>query len=169
MVIEILFSEITDKAKLYNEDPLEIHSQFTEKIETVPCYHYIGKMYCTERIESVKSKIPSINKCEYKGSLERIANEVFEDAKDETILVQGIIDVFGIDENGEIIVNIDLPAGNNILTIFFADNCTSISFRGVPTSFGNKTRLVITPCLVIAESSAPYIIINLASSSTACR
>ena len=33
-----------------------------------------------------------------------IANEVFEDAKDETILVQGIIDVFGIDENREIIL-----------------------------------------------------------------
>ncbi len=95
MVIEILFSEITDRTKLYNEDPLEIHSQFTGKIETVPCSQYVGKMYCTEHIESVKSKIPSIKKCEYKGALERIANEVFElETEDITYTVSCTIDTY---------------------------------------------------------------------------
>ncbi len=53
---------------------------------------------------ALKLKECSVIEKEKAFCIKLIANEVFEDAKDETILVQGIIDVFGIDENGEIIL-----------------------------------------------------------------
>ena len=95
MIIEFLFSEIKDKTKLYNEDPMEIKSRFTGEIETIPCSQYIGKMYCTEAMENVKAKIAGIKKCEYKGALERIANEVFALSTDDvTYTVSCTIDTY---------------------------------------------------------------------------
>lgn len=85
MVIEFLFSEIKDKTKLYNEEPLQIKSPFTEEIETVPCGQYIGNRYCSESMEIVKNKMTEIKQYKYKGALERIANEVFELASDSTV------------------------------------------------------------------------------------
>ena len=78
MVIEILFSEIADKAKIYNETLEKNRSRFTGEMEESLDSQYIGKEYCTQRMEIVKSKIPNIKKCDYKGALKRIANEVFE-------------------------------------------------------------------------------------------
>ena len=47
-----------------------------------------------------------------------MANEIFENAKDETILVQGIIDLYAVTENNEIILvdyKTDFVEDGNIL------------------------------------------------------
>ena len=87
MVIEFLFSEIMDKSKLYDEGLIELNNRFINQTESVPYSNYIGKTYCTDAMEIVRSKVPGIKKCEYKGALERLANEVFELETDHAIYV----------------------------------------------------------------------------------
>lgn len=87
MVIEFLFSEIMDKSKLYDEGLIKVNNRFINQTESVPYSNYIGKTYCTDSMEIVKSKVPGIKKCEYKGALERLANEVFELETDHAIYV----------------------------------------------------------------------------------
>lgn len=78
MVVEFLLNEIKDRHKLYNDEPMIIRSFNDDKMETIPCSQYIGKAYCQAAMETVKNKVGNIKKCEYKGSIQRIANEVFE-------------------------------------------------------------------------------------------
>lgn len=85
MNIEFLFTDINDKSKLYLEEIYEETSRFTGETTENSTIEYVGKTYCTTAIESLMPKIPAIKKCEYKGCLERIANEVFELTSDETI------------------------------------------------------------------------------------
>lgn len=82
MVIEFLFNEIKDRSKLYSNEPLTINSPFDGQTETIPCTEYVGKAYCQSAIDNVKAKINGIKKYEYKGAMERIANEVFELSSD---------------------------------------------------------------------------------------
>lgn len=78
MVIEFLLNEIDDKAKLYKEELIETTTPFSYEPQTFPSTMYIGKEYCITAMDVVKSNISSIQKCEYKGAIDRIANEVFE-------------------------------------------------------------------------------------------
>ncbi len=85
MVIEFLLNEIDDKTKLYKEELIEATTPFSYDPQTFPSTMYIGKEYCITAMDAVKSNIPSIQKCEYKGAIDRIANEVFELTTDKFI------------------------------------------------------------------------------------
>ncbi len=85
MVIEFLLNEIDDKTKLYKEELIEATTPFSYEPQTFPSTMYIGKEYCITAMDAVKSNIPSIQKCEYKGAIDRIANEVFELTTDKFI------------------------------------------------------------------------------------
>ena len=85
MVIEFLLNEIEDKAKLYKEELIKDSTPFSYEPQTFPSSMYIGKEYCIAAMDVVKSNISSIQKCEYKGAIDRIANEVFELITDKYI------------------------------------------------------------------------------------
>ena len=80
MTIEILFTNVLDKSKIYREQDITIRdfSTNTGSQTTVPCSEYIGKEYCQNALERISENISEIMHYEYKGAMERIANEVFE-------------------------------------------------------------------------------------------
>lgn len=79
MTIEILFTNVLDKSKIYREQDITIRdfSTNTGSQTTVPCSEYIGKEYCQNALERISENISEIMHYEYKGAMERIANEVF--------------------------------------------------------------------------------------------
>ena len=116
MVIEILFSEIVDKAKIYHETIKETESRFGSEKEKSIDSQYVGKEYCTQRMEMVKSKIPNMKTCEYKGALERIGKEFFElKTEKNTYTVSCTIDTYQSKKNRMLVrISSEIQEGQNV-------------------------------------------------------
>lgn len=77
MIIEFLLSGIKDKSKLYETSMVPDRFAFGDS-QGIEITQYIGDQYCSSAISLVTGKLSDIVSYEYKGSKDRIANEVFE-------------------------------------------------------------------------------------------
>ena len=70
--VEFILNDIADISKIY-----EITECEDRGLGPGVIIDYRGKEYCADVISSLQSNMPLILNVEYKGSLERIANEVY--------------------------------------------------------------------------------------------